>query len=182
MATLGPLYPSTVVNDASYGNIAWNSPGNSAGVADNVSSAHTVGYTDSSNYLKGTAFDLSGLPAGATITGFLVEWRVQAGRSFAFYADRVLLGLGTSIGTTNRAGTNTTEFDTAMTWMAYGNAASDLFGLTSNGDTIKTSGLCVAVADLHVNTGFTDTVYSDAIRVTIGYTTAPPRGRFYVVG
>jgi hypothetical protein len=174
MPTFGPVYPTTVVNDTSYGSIAWNSPGNSAGVADGVYSSHTVNYTAASNLLKATGFNLSSLPSGVIITGFRVEWRVYASDSSAFSADRVLLGLGSAIGTTNRASTNPANFPGSVTWMAWGDETSDLFGLNTTRDALVSNGLCLAVADLHVNTGFVDTVWSDALRVYIGYNYALP--------
>lgn len=65
----GPLSPSIMANDSSFGNFAWSNV-NNAKISDNLYASVTVN-GNYSNYLKATGFGFS-IPAGAIIKGIEV--------------------------------------------------------------------------------------------------------------
>jgi hypothetical protein len=126
--TVGPKYPSSGVNDASAGNVAWTNPGNA--VSDDNSYAQAtgqfaLGQTTSKN-LDLTDFGItsSDIPDGSTVDGVLLELgRKQSGSIGTVPKDltvQMLVG-GTASGD-NKA-------DTATVWgsteaiASYGGAA-----------------------------------------------------------
>ncbi len=71
MATQGPLYPGTVVDDSGIGTVVWAGTGNIA-ADDAVYASALMGPSQQSHYLKATNYGFS-IPSGATIDNILVE-------------------------------------------------------------------------------------------------------------
>ncbi|HET8581136.1 MAG TPA: immunoglobulin-like domain-containing protein [Candidatus Paceibacterota bacterium] len=170
--SVGPSYPTTVVNDASYGQIAWTNLSNAE--ADDGSSASFSGVNGgvTSEYLKATGFGFS-IPAGATITGIVVSVDREGvgGAPGSEADDQVLLVKGGTIGATNRA--TAAVMPQVMTLQAFG-SSSDLWGDTWTPADINSSDFGAAYAAQDGTYG----VYVDSISITVYYSLASAGGQW----
>lgn len=170
MATQGPLFPSTVVNDSGIGTTAWTNPGNIT-TSNNVYATVARNTNSDSNYLKATNFGFS-IPSGATINGILVEWEYQTAATLGQVTDKAArIVKGGVIGSTDKS--------TAGVWSnievfnAYG-SSSDLWGTTWTSDDINSSTFGAALAVTVVGSAGNANV--DSVRITVTYTPAGPTG------
>lgn len=154
----GPNSPATVVNDASFGTLAWGLPGNAA-VSDNTYAGVTP-LGSPTQYLKATGFGFT-VPAGAVIDGIEVdvEHVSAAGMIVDSRARIVKSGL---IGATERALGGTWPTTDAV--VTYG-SDSDLWGEVWTVADINSaaSGFALSATD------GVDSAAVDAISMTVFY-------------
>lgn len=164
MPSQGPLSPSSVVNDASYGSVAWRNPGNAAS-SDNAY-ADTLGLLGptSTNYLKATGFGFS-IPYGMQITGIKVE--IERHALMVVRDDRVRLVKNGVVQSHDKA--SPLAWPTADAYASYG-GDGDTWGDWWSVQEINSADFGVALAAL-VGDGFDiSRPFVDHIRVTVYYT------------
>lgn len=168
MASAGPNYPSTAVNDTSVGTISNASVTNIYADDGSVTiTAMSGGSGTLSNYIKATNFGFS-IPSGATIDGIVVEIkrrRTSIGGNTTDNSVRIVKG-GTISG--NDYAISTT-YSTAYTYYTYG-SSSDLWGLSWTDSDINASTFGIAFS-VKKTTGKVNQVNADAARITVYYTT-----------
>lgn len=160
MATLGPNFPASVVNDSTIPGMSWTEPGR-ATVDDSVSAtAAAMSSQLDTNYLKATAFGFA-IPSTATINGIKVEWDRAAPTSVVDKAVRIVKG--GVIGSTDKSAGAWSPTDG---YKSYGGAA-DLWGETWTPAQINAADFgCAISATLPAFIA----ANVDAVRVTITYT------------
>jgi hypothetical protein len=146
------IYAGTSVSDSTVGTTAWVNPTNAQGSDDDVFATNTTVGSGTFEYLKSTNYGFS-IPAGATITGVLVEHSSKdVGTTGNF--DNCRLVIGGAIGTGIRDGGNTSSTEVIRSAGGEGDVfdetltpaiinASD-FGWVLGGDT---SGVTVISTD-----------------------------------
>lgn len=166
--TAGPVDTGWVIagagaNDASYGSISWNNPGNitaNDGVSSVISSSGGT-----TNYIKSSSHGFS-IPSGATILG--IEARIEAGSNLGSSTfDRVRLVKAGTVGTTDRSSGATISSGTSANYDFGG--SSDLWGDTWAPSDINASGFGSVFA--FSASGFTR---ADAVWIKVHYTNASP--------
>jgi hypothetical protein len=165
MATSGPNFPSTVVDDATVGTLAWTNPAN-AEVDDGVFATRSLSSISTSHYLKATGFGFS-IPSGATINGILAEVKVKGADGLSRDNSIRLVQGGVISGTDLSAGVSVT---TTLAYRSFG-GPSNLWGLSWTNTDINSStfGFCYGAARGSAESASTMSV--DAMRLTITYTT-----------
>jgi len=169
----GPNSPSTVVDDASIGTVAWSNPAN-ARVSDDSYAQAILPVGTVSHYLKATDFGLL-LPPGATPLGILVE--IERRRIYPVVDYRVRIVKGGNIGSAERA--RAEIWPTSDAYAVYG-GDSDLWDETWTPGDIETLG--VALSATPSGTGASRFAQVDHIRMTLYYRppSAPLRHRAVV--
>ena len=154
----GPFGPGTLVNDPSFGTLAWNSPGNAA-ASDNAYAFMTPG-GNPSQYLKASNFGFT-IPGAAVIDGIVVSVERRSSAGSVFDA-RVRIVKGGVIGATDKsAGGFWPTMDTVIN---YG-SSTDLWGETWTAADINSAAFGFALsADDNI-----DTAAVDAISITVTY-------------
>lgn len=175
MATQGPNYPSTAVNDT-LGSFtdSWVSPTN-VGASDGSNAVASSDVT--TKYLKATNYGFS-IPDGASIDGIVVEmWRQGGAFQSAGHDEKVELVKGGTIGGTNKA--------TATNWgvfsgftVSYG-SSTDLWGRSWTNTDINSSGFGVAIAGTSSDTNGPTDFKVDYLRITVYYTEGAPPGTYW---
>ena len=146
-------------NDASYGTISWNNPGNitaNDGLSSVISSSGGT-----TNYIKSSSHGFS-IPSGATVLG--IETRIEAGSNLGSSTfDRVRLVKAGTVGTTDRSSGATIPSGTSANYDFGG--SSDLWGDTWSPSDINASGFGSVFA--FSASGFTR---ADAVWIRVYYT------------
>jgi hypothetical protein len=160
MPSQGPLSPSTLADDTSFGSVAWISPENAG--AEDAAIAFT-GSTSTSHYLKATAFGFT-VPSTATIGGIVAEVK----RKDAFGAgqsvdSRVRLVKGGVVETTDKASVD--GWPAALAYQTYG-SSSDLWASTWTATDINDAGFGMVIAAVNGSPCI------DHIRITVTYADA----------
>src|SRR3989344_2621301 len=169
-----PLFPSTVINDASdcaLPCVDWTSS-ESANLSDDVYASIVINSNDSetTSYLKATGFGFN-IPIEATINGILVEWEVASDEFFSDptqdYAARIVKE-GT-IGSTDRS--NATYWSIVEdTFLPHG-SSSDLWGETWTPADINSSNFGAAIKAITASGG-SSFPRVDSVRITVFYTSS----------
>jgi len=164
MATSGPNFPTTAVDDATQGTLAWTNPGNVM-VEDGIFATRSVSPSTITHFIKTTGYGFS-IPAGATIDGILAEVKVK-GADTQSTDSAVKIVQGGTIGGTDQS-TNV-QLSTTLAYRSFGGAAN-LWGLTWTDTDINSSGFgfCYSVRRGTSETSSTASV--DAMRLTVYYT------------
>ena len=148
----GPYFPSSCVDDSSYGLYEWNNP-SYAESSDTNYATSKIG-NDPTHYLKATGFDFSSIPSDATINGIKVEiQRYKSGSGSSITDRRVSLLKSGSIVGDNKA--DTSSWPTTDTWKTYG-GTTDLWGTTWTASDIKNSNFGVILSAQAKNTEYLD--------------------------
>lgn len=166
MSSQGPLIAGTGASDASFGAVAWTSPGNIT-ANDATNATVTLGPSQSAQYLKATNFGFS-IPAGATIDGIIVKWEraVTAGTAID---NRVRIVKGGAVGSTEKS--TGAAWAPAIQLDSFGGAA-DLWGESWLYSDINASDFGAVIAGLE-SSGFAGcTLAVDYCEITIYYTVA----------
>ncbi|WP_143195837.1 hypothetical protein [Archangium sp. Cb G35] len=139
---VGPASPTTVVDDASRGTVAWLNPQEAASPA--APAATVTLQNDASHYLKATNFGLA-LPAGKTPSGVLLQFVRSSGAPAFFVVDDDirLVKSGAAVGQ-NQANFSST-YTATLTKAQYGNA-TDLWGVTLSAAEIASPNFGVAIS------------------------------------
>jgi len=164
MASSGPNYPGTVVNDIGIGTRAWSNATN-VGASDNTyaTAFHLAGGT--TQYLKATNFGFS-IPSGATIDG--IEVTIEAATYAGSTRDStVSLVKGGTISGSN-LGTNT-SWTTSDSIRTYG-GPSQLWGLSWTDTDINASTFGVAYSSVMAGGKSGGGNRCDAMTITVYYT------------
>lgn len=165
MASIGPLSPNSVVNDASIGTAAWSNPSNAAASDNAYATAAVVGTPSvtNSNYLSASDFRFS-VPPGSTINGVTVEIERFATGGI----DRVvsLVQGGVVSGNNKASGAGWAAAD-PNTYVTYG-ANNDLWGLTLSAKDVNARAFGCVLQAGSTDTG--ETVSVDHMRMTVFYT------------
>lgn len=165
MATSGPNLPGTGADDATVGTVVWTSPGNIT--LDDGSIASASGMASStSHYIKGTNFSFS-IPAGATINGILVEWKVAGGATGSTQNSIKMVKGGTISGNNKSTGANLPIATPA--YVSFGGSA-DLWGLSWTVSDINASNFGTVFASTQAAADLGIQHKADAVRITITYT------------
>jgi len=134
--------PSTAVDDASIGTIAWTDTGN-ATASDNTYATVTLTDGNISHYIKATNFGFS-IPSNTTIQGIIVEWEKKDIQTSVHSIDNaVRIVKGGTIGSTDKS--NTSEWPTTDTYVAHG-SNTDLWGETWTSSDINASSFGTAIS------------------------------------
>lgn len=151
--------PGTVVNDNSFGTVAWTNE-NNVKVSDG-SYATLVGVANS-QYIKTTNFGFA-IPTGSPIVGIKVEVerKLSAGTDYDLRA-RIVKADGT-IGTTDKA--QVASWPTVEAYETYG-GATDLWGETWTAEDINDADFGFALS-AQASSGHTLSI--DHIRITVYY-------------
>jgi hypothetical protein len=171
------LYPSTIVNDASIGNLAWASTSNAASNDALYANTPTAVGTQTTNYLKATNFGFS-IPTNSTINGIIVniERKKGTGTGATDNAIRIILSNG-NYGTTNKS-VGEVWAGGAGSETVYG-TSSDLWGETWTYSDINNSNFGVGLS-ANTSAGEGGSAASvDYFSITVHYTPAaapPPSG------
>ena len=174
--SVGPNYPSTIVDNAATGTIAWSNPMNATSSdAIYAQTAPLSGNPGFSHYLEATNFGFS-VPVGAMINGIVIEvqkkWdNTSAGATLVDSEVKVVKSNG-SIGTVNEA-TTTQNWPATETYISYG-SSSDLWGETWLYSDINNSNFGVVVSAKGTGGGVlgNPTADIDTFRITVYYTAA----------
>lgn len=153
----GPLFPSTVANDATVGSIAWTNPGNVT--ADDASDATIVNNDSISQYIKATNFGFS-LAATEVIDGIEVTVNRKCTGGCQDNSIKLVKG-GTIGGTDNSAAASWTGSYASNTV----GSSSDLWGQTWLYSDINDSSFGVAFSS--VMSDVIDTASIDFITITV---------------
>jgi hypothetical protein len=173
-------------------NTDWINPDNIVGAGNATA---TIAFGDDTDYLRGTNYDFSAIPANAEIKGILVRINRTGSSTFGGVSDAALYlvkdvsGLPVIQDTgANRAKTGT-AWPTSLTIESYG-SATDLWNLSWTVSDIKNANFGVALA-AHNNSGSnTRTGSVDYMQITVSYSvngvlnwyTAPSGGTFIGTG
>jgi len=165
--TSGPLSPGTVVDDGSFGSVAWNNP-NNAKVSDNSYATATQSST-TTHYLKGTNFGFA-IPSGAIIKGIVAEIeRSYSGSDPMNPIDarvRIVKSNGL-IGSTDKISGST--WPISDSYQLYG-SSSDLWGETWTYSDINNSNFGFVISASTEGPFGADIAQIDHIRMTVYYT------------
>lgn len=165
MPSQGPLSPSSVVNDASYGSAAWRNPGNATS-SDNVYADTSLAQSGpvSTYYLKATGFGFS-IPEGMQITGIKVE--IERYADGYVVDDRVRLVKGGVVQSHDKA--SSSSWPSSDAYASYG-GDGDTWGDQWSVQEINSANFGVALAALVGNGVDLSQPFVDHIRVTVYYT------------
>jgi hypothetical protein len=133
--------PGTIVDDASYGTVAWRNPGNAA-ASDDLYADTSLAFASpmQTHYLKATNFGFT-IPAGMTITGIKVEIERHA---LNYVVDnRVRLVKAGAVQSTDKA--SSTPWPSADAYASYG-GDGDTWGAAWAVQDINDSGFGVVLA------------------------------------
>ena len=176
MASIGPLSPGTMADDATVGTVSWTNPDN-AKVSDNVYAV--IGDQNiTSHYLKATNFGFS-IPTGATINGILVEIERKASSSVRVKDSSVkIVKADSTLGSTNKAYINDLWPNTDA-YKSYG-SSSDLWDETWTAENINDVDFGVVLSAINT---ISTTFSVDHIRITVYYTevAAASTGNMFLV-
>jgi hypothetical protein len=158
VASQGPLYAGTVVNDPIASNTDWTNPGNAGTDNGVLASNSSSGATD---YLKATNFGFT-IPSGATIVGIVVECEASTDASGNELQIRIVKG--GAVGATERSQS------AAWAGVISRGSSSDLWGETWTDTDINAADFGFAISETG-NAG--GSVYVDFMRVTVYYSEVP---------
>ena len=163
--TSGPNSPGTMEDDATVGTVVWDFPDN-AKVGDNTNARATTMTGNDTHYLKATNFGFA-IPAGATISGILVEMR-KWNPPVSDTVIKLVKSDGT-IGTENKAdiGTAWSTYGNRLNYIPYG-SSSDLWDETWTPEDINDVDFGV-VLSATTTTNY-QYAFVDHIRITVYYT------------
>jgi hypothetical protein len=160
----GPLFPATGVNDASIGTVAWNEPG-AISVSDNFrAEAPMVPGPAISKYLKGTKFGFA-IPAGATISGIVVEIERSRGSEYVSDQSVKLVKAGAIVGSEHAVVGNWADGTDPI---AKFGSETDLWGTTWTVEQINAEGFGAAISAASA-TGPGGYALVDSMRITVYY-------------
>lgn len=163
MASEGPRGPTAGANTAGIGTIAWATPGAVTAADATPATADGGPGGGTSNYLVASGFGFA-IPAGATVTGIVVEWlRKYTGGGAADAAARIVK---TAVGAADRSAAAAWPF--SYTYAAFG-GVSDLWGETWAPADVNAAAFGAALA---ATVNPTTTAEVDYCRVTVYYTPA----------
>jgi len=160
-----------VVDDATVGNIAWDSSSlNNVKVSDNVRAWAILpnnGLIDTSHYLKATNFGFT-IPSGATINGIVVEIEKLLNQGDLTVLDNaVRIVKGGTIGSTDRS--NGSAWPQVEAYVTHG-GTTDLWGETLTDTDINSASFGVAISAKEGATTSYGQPFIDHIRITVYYT------------
>ncbi len=165
--TSGPNFPSTAVNDAGVGTIAWTNPGNVT-ASDNTRATASIGFGAVTNYIKATGFGFS-IATGSTIDGILVEWEVSVAANNFIKDSAARIVQGGTIGSTDKS--SGTLWTTTDTFLSHG-SSSDLWGLSWAAADINATTFGAALAATMEVMVAPQTGQVDSVRITVTFTAA----------
>lgn len=171
MATAGPNFPGTAVDDTSTGVRVWTNTGNIfAKDASYASTTAAVTFSGNvSHYLKATNFGFS-IPSGATINGITAVY-TRCGSGFAAKdVNMFIVKAGTLVGTNKRSGTPWSASG-VMRDDTYG-GTSDLWGTTWAYTDINDTGFGIAMNCGSSSFKGSTTPRVDSVTLSIDYTTS----------
>lgn len=165
MASSGPNSPSSGVNDAGVGSVAWGNPERVVSNNNSKAFADMSLDTDVTNYLVATSFGFA-IPAGATINGIVAEVEQRQPGTSGVVDNRVRIVKGGTIGGTDRS--SSVPWPGSDAYASYG-GSSDLWGETWTADDINAStfGLAISAKNTVVEVV---SAQVDHIRITVHYT------------
>ena len=176
-AIAGPRSAATVVDDASGGSVAWQSPGNAERARRGVGGDKSA-HAEFSHLLRATNFGFS-IPTGATIKGIKVDVaKTQDGDGTVFDGDGTSVGVGARI---VKGGTIGGADHGRWDWWPTGPAAyvpyggeDDLWGLNWTPADINASNFGFSIGAFgYKSYGW---AYVDDIRITVFYSPAGSDG------
>jgi hypothetical protein len=167
MASQGPNFPDSAVEDTSFGTQGWDNEANAL-ADDGAFADSSPNATVISTYLVLTDFDFS-IPAGATIDGIVVEIKKRQEFGGDQMDERIRIVKGGVIGATDKAQT-ATSWPTVFTYVSHG-GSSDLWGETWTVADINATTFGVAIS-IQNNGSFNGAAEVDAVRITVHYTTS----------
>lgn len=167
MASQGPLFPTTTIDDATVGTLAWTNP-NNVQADDGSSATRNVTNGNKTHYIKCTGFGFS-IPNGSTINGIemTVEAKITNAATNTISDFNIRLVKADTIGATNRA--NNTQFNNAFNPYTWG-SSSDLWGDTWTPSDINNANFGCAFSAQSLSG--TDDLSVDYISMTVYYTLA----------
>lgn len=165
MASSGPLYPATTVNDTSVGNTAWTNVNNAQSLNSTVATIGSGAGGWRGNYLKATNFGFN-IPAGSKIDGVFFEAVGVFGSNHK--EDSVRL-VNRNVISGNDKSTDSVLLGSAANY-SYG-TSSDLWGLNLTVADVNNPGFGVVWAVGNTSGGGESNV--DALRLTVHYTPSP---------
>jgi len=158
----GPRSPSTIVNDAGIGTLAWSNPGNAA-ASDNLRASATAVVMVTTQALRATNFGF-GVPLDAVITG--IEVRVERSSALGLSNDAaVRIVKNGALAAAERAGAAAWPTTAGEAVATYG-GTSDLWGETWTPAEINDSGFGAAVA---ASVALSDVAQVDHLAITVHY-------------
>src|SRR5688572_12412128 len=162
--------PTTCVNDASIGTVAWSNPGNAL-ASDAARATSVVVGAGTTNYLRCTGYGFT-IPPGARIDGILinVERRTSAITAGGSQDAAVRVVQGGVIGAVDQSTINTYTLEDVNE--AHG-ATTPLWGLTWAYTDINAGNFGAAVAAQKNNPAQTHTLSINSVGITVDYTPAP---------
>ena len=166
MASQGPNSPGTIVNDNSFGTIAWSNPANAASSNNVYAIAFSFG-GGVSNYLKATNFGFS-IPSGATIDGIKVTIEAQTSAGSTNDSTVKLVKSGLVLG--SNLGTSLPWNNVSDSTRTYG-SSSNLWGLSWTDADINDSTFGVAYSSTLTAGKSGARNRCDYISITVYYTT-----------
>lgn len=170
-AQTGPNTPATIVNDNSYGTVAWTNPGN-ANASDNFyASAAGLVMGQPTQYLKATNLGFAINPCD-DINGIevRVEWS-QTGT--AITQDKVYLVVDGTISTTVNKSTGGVLPNPADLVTLFG-GAGDPWSQTLKGSDVNKPSFGIAIAVIRSGGGAASTPQIDHVTITLYHSTPPP--------
>jgi hypothetical protein len=163
VSSQGPAFPASASNNTGIGTLDWTNLTHVT-AADGSYVNNGGGSGSITHYLLSADHSFS-IPAGATISGIVAEVRIKS--QFGVSKDTsVKLAKGGVIGGNDNASSST--IGTTDTWLTFG-ANNDLWGQTWSVSDINASNFGLAFAAKV--TGSTDSLFLDAIRITVYYST-----------
>src|SRR5438105_4772491 len=105
MASQGPSFPATAIDDASVGTVAWSNPTNITADDGAGAQGNAAIFGGLTHWLWGSNFGFT-IPAGATIQGILVEWKKKA-TAGTVVDNQVQIALGGTVQGSDYADTST---------------------------------------------------------------------------
>jgi len=168
MASQGPLSPTSAVDDASIGTVAWTNPGNVL-ASDDARAEASLLEGENSHYLTTGGYGFA-IPGGATIDGIKVELeesQQQATGTFSTAPQIQILKAGVWVGDVENWIVTGTVADSYRT---FGGPTS-LWGTTWTPANINHSGFGVRwFTGERAATSGTGTYRVDHVRITVYYT------------
>lgn len=174
-ASAGPNSPSSVVDDSSYGTIAWSNPSYAQASDDQWAQAPNNSSPAATHYLKATDFGFS-IPSGATIDGILLQIERHKGNLDVKDA-RVRLVKGGVVQSAEDKADTVNSWPTSDTYKSYG-GSSDLWSNTWSPSDINSSGFgAVLSAGIAGSLLSSPQAFVDHMCITVYYTPSnnPPQ-------
>lgn len=158
------------VSDSSIGVVAWTNPNNASTSNDFYATCWPdLQFSESCNYFKTTNFGFN-IPAGATITGIVVDIERKVDNNTNGQDASVKIVKGGLISGTEKA--SSAIYSDVDTYVTYGSSTTDLWGLTWTPSDINASNFGVAFTpkDRGLASGVIFSV--DHVRITVYYSTS----------